>query len=479
MRHVLTFAAVAPGTLLASAAFGQQAGGFASRDQSAAGQGMSFAGEGTSSMGLGAMFWNPAAVTQVRSWGVEGNFAASFPRSNIASNPAFANPAIETLNQCGTGFCDLFSSVSDNQVFPSLYGAYRINRDWSVGLSVTQPFAFSSHIGFTGNLVNGIPTSGIFQQVATAASMSSIDVNPVVGWRVNDKLSVGIGPQFLWLRNTYDRDLFPLPNIVPPNANLGSPVTQRTDGFGAGVTAGLTYTPTPATEIALGYRSRVKTNLSGSQFFVGNAALLASPVTAPFSGATVNVSGNATLPDQVSLGVRQRIDDRLSVLGTIEWTHWSVLSNIAYTANNGPAPGQLANVVNFNYHDGWFFSLGAEYRLWRDTTLRAGIGYDVSPVNGTLGFIALPGGNTTTLSAGLSQKIYPGLTFDFGYSYSWIADQLIVIGPGNPDQARYTTLIPGIFNSAGGTTSGHNQVVSVGLRYAFDPPPPPLIVKAK
>jgi long-chain fatty acid transport protein len=272
--------------------------------------------------------------------------------------------------------------------------------------------------------------------------------------------------------------LFVVPNLNGLGlANLASPLLQKTDGFGVGVTAGLTYRLTPATEIALGYRSRVKVDLSGSQFFVGNAGLLVSPATAPFNNLTVNVSGSATLPDQVNLGVRQRIDDRLTVLGTVEWTHWSLLSHLAFTADNGPVAGRLANVINFNYHDGWYFALGAEYRLWRDTTLRAGLGYDVSPVNGTLGFVALPGGNTTTLSVGVSQKVYTGLTFDFGYSYSWIADQLIVIGPGNPDQAKFTTLIPGVFNSAGGTASGHNQVVSVGLRYAFDPPPPPLITK--
>jgi len=48
-----------------------QAGGFANRDQSAVGEGMSFAGEGTPGTGLSAMFWNPAAVTQVTGWGAK------------------------------------------------------------------------------------------------------------------------------------------------------------------------------------------------------------------------------------------------------------------------------------------------------------------------------------------------------------------------------------------------------------------------
>ena len=59
--HVVVTAAAA----LLAFSVAAQAGGFASRDQSAVGEGMSFAGEGTPGMGLSAMFWNPAAVTQV------------------------------------------------------------------------------------------------------------------------------------------------------------------------------------------------------------------------------------------------------------------------------------------------------------------------------------------------------------------------------------------------------------------------------
>jgi long-subunit fatty acid transport protein len=125
------------------------------------------------------------------------------------------------------------------------------------------------------------------------------------------------------------------------------------------------------------------------------------------------------------------------------------------------------------------FSAGAEYRVLPNTTLRAGIGHEFSPVQGTLGFVALPAADRTSLSVGLSQKLIQGLTFDFGYSYTWIGDQQIFVGPGHPDQPKLLTLIPGVFNSWGGSASSHSQVVSFALRYAYEPPPPPLIVKAK
>jgi long-chain fatty acid transport protein len=60
------FVAAAAGAAVSISAVAAQAGGFASRDQSTVGEGMSFAGEGTPGMGLSAMFWNPAAVTQTK-----------------------------------------------------------------------------------------------------------------------------------------------------------------------------------------------------------------------------------------------------------------------------------------------------------------------------------------------------------------------------------------------------------------------------
>jgi len=442
-----------------------QAGGFANRDQSAVGEGMSFAGEGTPGTGLSAMFWNPAAVTQATGWGAEAHVSYRMPRSSITTDPAATSPTIELLNTCGTGFCDRTGNIFENQIIPAFYGAYRLNSNWYLGLSVTQPFGFSTRIPDTGSftLAAGTGPSTVTQQLATSAKISSIDVNPIVGWKITNGISVGIGPQFLWLQNSFNRDLFQLPSV----ANFDSPVSLETRGFGVGLTAGITVTPTPTTEVALGYRSRVSANLSGHQFFTPNALLTAAPGTAPLSGATLGVDGNITLPDQVSLGGRQRITRDLTLLGTVEWTHWSVLQNISYAFNNYPATVLYPSVINFNYRDGWFFSAGAEYQLSPDTKLRAGVGYEISPVRGSLGWVALPEANSTSLSAGFSHKLTGGLTVDFGYSYKWIDSQTILVGPGNPDQSKLITLIPGVFNTWGGSTSGHDQAVSLALRYAF------------
>lgn len=456
-----------------------QAGGFATRDQSAVGEGMAFAGEGTPGMGLSAMFWNPAAVTQVKSWGVEGDVSVAFPRATITTNTAITSPSIETLNSCNGGpvTCDQTGNIGKDWVTPAFYGAYHVAPDWYLGVSVTSPFGMRTQIPGTGN--PPAPLSYAAQQLGTGAQIGSVDVNPVLGWKASNAISLAIGPQFLWWRNDFDRDIISL--FSGGGANLEAMIATRTHAFGVGLTAGITYTPSPATEIALGYRSQVRLDLNGQINIPPSLALLAAPPTAPFSGTAPSVTSTMTLPDQVNLGARQRIGDAWTLLGTVEWTHWRMTQGTPFIYTNGPAPGAIGDTLFLGYRDGWYLSAGAEYRASASTTLRGGIGYDHSPVNGTMGWLAIPGANSVTASLGLSQKLTDRLTFDIGYSYKWIADQQIVVGPGNPEQQQLITLIPGVYNTWAGSVASHSQTVSVALRYDFaEPPAPPSIVtKAK
>src|SRR5262245_24448923 len=80
--YASTLAALAAGIATA------QAGGFAVREQSAYGQGSSFAGMAAPGDSISSMFWNPAAVTTVKSTTIEGDFTGVFPDSELNIDPA-------------------------------------------------------------------------------------------------------------------------------------------------------------------------------------------------------------------------------------------------------------------------------------------------------------------------------------------------------------------------------------------------------
>ena len=155
-------------------------------------------------------------MTQVKGWGVEGDVSVAVPNGTITTNTAITSPSIETLNSCtgGAATCDQTGNMFRDKVAPAFYGAVRVAPDWYLGLSVNSPFGVSTKIAGTGN--PPAPLSYAAQQLGTGANIRSVDVNPVVGWKVNNVISLAVGPQFLWWRNDFDRTSFPCLPSGPP-----------------------------------------------------------------------------------------------------------------------------------------------------------------------------------------------------------------------------------------------------------------------
>jgi long-chain fatty acid transport protein len=442
-------------TALAAAALvsiDAQAGGFALREQSTVGLGDSFAGEGTTSMGLSAMFWNPAAVTQEPGIGFESHSTFIMPDSTRTTNSALTSPALNTLDPAS----NLQYGLGRAAYVPAFYAAAKIDPNWFIGVAIDAPYGLITSQGVRGQAA---------QQLGTSAAISSIESNPIVGYKINDMVSVAAGLRVTYVQGRFSRSLFGLPNF----ANFDSPVQTDLSDVGLGFTAGITVKPLPGTEFSLGYRSQEKLKLEGSSFFVPNAVLLASPATARFNGLNAGLTSSETLPDQVSFGVSQRVTDTFKLLGTVEWTHWSVLQAVPLTFTSGPTPGTTADTINLFFRDGWFFSLGGEYKWDPQMTFRAGIAYEISPVVDQFRDINIPDANRVQLSTGFTRILGKGITLDFGYSYLWFADAPINVGPLNPDQTKLITLIPGVFNTYVGDVKTHAQIVSVALRKEFLP----------
>ena len=453
MSHRINYllSAVALSALVLASAEAQ-AGGFALREQSAVGAGDAFAGEGTTSMGLSAMFWNPAAVTQEPGIGWEANFSVLMSKSTRTTNSALTSPALLTLD---------FGPFQQHDIgqpgfIPTFYTATKLNENWYIGLALDAPYGLSIDQGGRGQASS---------QLGNRASINSIEANPIVGYKFNEMVSVAAGLRVTYVQAHFNRSLFQL----PPFMNFDTPVQADLADVGLGFTAGITVKPLPGTELSLGYRSQERLKLAGTNFIVANPAILASPATAPFSGTVNQLTSRETLPDQVNFGVSQRVTDTFKLLGTVEWTHWSVLQAVPITFTSGPAPGTTADTLNLFFRDGWFFSAGGEYKWDPQTTLRAGVGYEISPVTDQFRTINIPDSDRFMLSSGLTRILGKGITLDFGYSYIWFKDAPLNIGPGSPDQTKLITLIPGVFNTYVGNVQTHVQVVSLAIRKEFLP----------
>ena len=114
----------------------------------------------------------------------------------------------------------------------------------------------------------------------------------------------------------------------------------------------------------------------------------------------------------------------------------------------------------FYYKDGSFASLGGEYRFNAMLTLRAGAGYDWSPIGTSVRDLSLPDADHVTASIGAGIRMSDRLTLDLAYTHYFpIGTTRIALSGSNPGA------IPGLAFLA--TAEGHADVASVGLKYRF------------
>ncbi len=432
---------------LLAASTDANAGGFAVREQSAFGQGSSYAGVAAGGS-LSSMFWNPATMTQVPGLQSESVLSGIIPY---------------TANTPGAG-SDLFGfggtdNIAKSALVPSSYYSWQVNPQLWLGLSINAPFGLSETYP---NIWAGR------DYAASGTSLKTYNGTPSLAYRINDMISVGVGVQIQYAKVNLTRG--PTPFIGPPfNGFVPFTAELSGNGWGYGFTAGVTLTPTPTTTIGLGYRSRIDQKIDGTL-----------AVTGPFAlPATTNGPVNTTvdLPDLVSLGVRQGMGPRWTLLGTIEWTNWSRIgtANVVQPSGAPATVGGHAVILPFQYDDGWLFSLGAEYQWSDQLTVRGGFGYEKSPITDQVREPGVPDNDRTWLSVGATYKLTPKMSFDLAYSHIFVKSTPIAISAasGNPwfDGITYN-----------GDVSSHVDIISVAMHYRWDEPAAPkpkMYTKAK
>ena len=262
---------------------------------------------------------------------------------------------------------------------PSSYSSWQINDKLWLGLSNNAPFGLGVNF----------PHTWAGSAYGQEANIETYNFTPTVAYKVNDWISVGAGVQLQYMKASYGIFLNPIPNLTGSLSGAG---------WGWGWTAGITLTPLPQTQIGIGYRSAIDQKLNGT---------LALPVAgcpgfcAPFSTpGSINLTLN--LPDMLTVGLRQGIGDRFTLLAGFEWSNWSRIGTSHVLQPNG-APALIGSRVvdlPFEYSDGYFYSLGGEYIVNPDLTVRAGIAYEKSPIVDGVRTPRLPDNDRMWYSAG-------------------------------------------------------------------------------
>ncbi|MDB5513183.1 MAG: rane protein involved in aromatic hydrocarbon degradation [Enterovirga sp.] len=401
--------------LLGASATGASAGAFGLRSQSTVGIGQAFAGTASGAAGVSSAFWNPATITMNPGYNSEYN-----------ATLVDASARIRVLAPTPTAGFGSSGELAQLAPVPATYSTYQINDTVWLGLASAAPF---------GSITKP-NTVWAGQTYSRSSRIQSLNFAPLLGVKINEWLSVGIGPTVQYFKVRLNQ----ASGIAPTAGNI----ILEGDSLAAGVTAGATITPMPGTVFGIGWRSGIQHEVEGT---------FRTPL------AVLPVRVNVNLPDQVTFGVTQAITGNFRLSAGFEWMNWSKLGTPSIrlaTLGNPVAPFPL------NYKDGYLYSFGGEYQIDPQWAVRAGIAYEVSPIDVSNRSTRLPDTDRIYGSVGASYAWSEKITFNASYSHIFaVGNKQLRLTAGNP-----------LFNGLPffGVTEADVNLFSLSARVRWDDP---------
>lgn len=290
-------------------------------------------------------------------------------------------------------------SVTENgrlkgQTIPAGFITHQINDSLWAGLGLTVPYGMGTEFDENwGGMDRG-----------TESMILTFDINPNLAWKVNDKLSVGGGISLQYAKAELGFGFgFDVPSFkTVAHANV------KGDSWAWGWNVGMMFQPVETVRVGLAYRSHIAHNADGHTTLDINGM---DPLT---SDMKVRIK----TPDTITLSATWEATDALRLSGTARWSKWSNFKSLSL--GSAPAIDQIAaahSTTTNNWDDTWFFSVGADYKLNGQWTVRGGVAYDQGPVENQYRMAVIPDTDRVWFSGGASYKYTDNLTFDFGATY--------------------------------------------------------------
>ncbi|MGH8581138.1 MAG: OmpP1/FadL family transporter [Gammaproteobacteria bacterium] len=225
------------------------------------------------------------------------------------------------------------------------------------------------------------------------------------------------------------------------------------DNWNVGYDLGLMFEWDKHTRFGAGYRSKVDHTLRGTRKLEG----------VPGQPRVIAGEAELNLPDTLYLGAYRRLNERLMLTGGARWTRWSRFQETRIRF----ADGSPDEVTVQNWDDSWTFSVGLDYVCYPHWTLRAGYGYDQTPVpSARFRNPRIPDNDRHWLSVGASYRPNETWNFDFGYSHVFVdsarIENTVDLVPANiAPSGTFTDTLIGEYDTSGSDSIGAQLV------YAF------------
>lgn len=413
---------IATAAMMVAGAFATQtyAAGFQLSEQSAIQMGRAMAGAGIVGDDLSAVHYNPAGMTLLSGTRMQAT------GTWVAVNLDYEGDSVDYEGDSGQSE----NGRLKGQIIPAGFITHQINDSLWAGLGLTVPYGMGTEYGegWEG------------KSRGTESMILTFDINPNLAWKVNEKLSVGGGISLQYAKAELGMGMGPM------QANV------KGDSWAWGWNVGLMFQPVETVRLGLAYRSNISHNADG------HTTLNNVPVKTDNGLVLTNIRSDMEVriktPDTITFSATWEATDALRLSGTARWSKWSNFHSLDVQNLDLAGPQFSSTVVENNWDDTWFFSVGADYKLNGQWTIRGGVAYDQGPVENQYRMAVIPDTDRVWFSGGASYKYTDNLTFDFGATY--------IKGVGDTD----------LYDKVGGTKIGEfksldSYIFSAQMQYLF------------
>ena len=410
--------------------------------------GNAYAGASAVSADSSTVWFNPAGMTELE--GAQFTVAGHI----LSTDTTFSDRGsrVSTILGGRPVDGDPMADIGDATFLPNLFYTRQLNSKISYGLGITVPFGSSTEYddGWTG------------RYLAVESSVSVIDINPTIAYRINDKVSIGGGISLQLMEATLGSavdsgavcasieaasDQVPAGTCVSSGLVPGMLATDSAavvDGDSTGLTFNIAalFKPQESTQIGIAYRHSLDHTIEGDSDFDVNPAL--TPFVAN-SGLFVDggAEAEADLPAQLAFSVAHNTSDKLQLLADVTWTGWSSIEEIRIVFDN---PLQADSPTPLQWQDSLRVSAGANYKLNEKITLRGGLAFDEEVIpSANLRSPRVPGDDRTWISFGAGYNISPRVSVDLGFAHLMLDDAPI---DNNALDASGSQVVRGLYDSS-------------------------------
>lgn len=425
------------------------AGGFQVSEQTVRGLAHAHAGVAT---GLGdgsSIFYNPAALTRLKTNKINFTLNGILLEADFQNSGSTVAGVIPTSGDGG-------SNPTGSVVIPTGYAAYRINDRLVLGGSLNAPF---------GIAVN-YDTDWIGRYHGVDSELGAINPNLTLGYKVSDRVSLGFGLNYYWLKDSkissaIDFGTIGYSVLGPAQATALGLAPQSNDGMVSitgedkifSFNAGLLF-ESDNSRFGIGYRHE------GEGSVVGRAEISIPQGYEALFQQFNDANGNPlfkssdgfvdiTLPTLIFVGYSHDFG-KLGLHLDMQWADWTVFPELRVVFTETQ---RADSVVETEWDAATRFSLGFDYEISENLLWRGGIAEEETPIPAARNRTPrVPDADRTWLATGFTYT-KGHYEFDFALAY-------IIAGDAPVDLAGTTDHLVGEFDLDG-------TAISLSATYSF------------